>query len=381
MKLPKSPMRSQDADRYARHHLIDGFDQDRLQKADLIVVGAGAVGNEVLKNLALLGVGKIEIYDFDLIEENNLTRSILFRAEHIGQSKAVVAAEACCAIDSNVKATAFKGDFRDRLTLERLQASDAVLCCVDNSEARIALNRLCLLARTPLYNAAIDAREVSVEVYPHQLRQAAACYECWIPAAIYEDINQRQSCGGLRKASIEQRRIPTTTLTSSFAGAAMVSLVFQQLCDLPGRRTTSVMARAQLMSLTAVEHAIRHNPACPACETFARDRVILPCRADSPILSGETTTANDPLLRFSEPLLTGWSCTGCGSSAEMFSLVRHYDTSLLWCPRCGAATRTARILDKATASTLATLSAGRRLPLTYLIDETLTPPVVLSVNH
>lgn len=167
----------------------------------------------------------------------------------------------------------------------------------------------------------------------------------------------------------------------------MVSLVFQQLCDLPSRRTSSVQSRTRLMSMTAEERAILHNPACPACEVFARERVILPCQVSTAALplplrdSTASTMGKEPLLRFSEPLLTGWSCEGCGSSADMFTRARHHDSSLLWCPQCGAATRAARILDEATPSSLATLAAGRPLPLSYLIDATTTPIIVLSLNH
>ena len=53
------------SDRYARHALIDWFSQDTLRAARIAVIGAGAVGNEVVKNLALLGVGHIDVFDFD----------------------------------------------------------------------------------------------------------------------------------------------------------------------------------------------------------------------------------------------------------------------------------------------------------------------------
>ena len=61
-------------DRYQRHALIDWFSQAEVGGARIGVVGAGAVGNEVLKCLALLGVGALDIYDFDRIEVHNLTR-------------------------------------------------------------------------------------------------------------------------------------------------------------------------------------------------------------------------------------------------------------------------------------------------------------------
>ena len=64
-------------DRYASLRLINWWDQDRISMAHVMVVGAGALGNEVLKNLALLGVGYLLIVDFDHIEASNLTRSVL----------------------------------------------------------------------------------------------------------------------------------------------------------------------------------------------------------------------------------------------------------------------------------------------------------------
>jgi molybdopterin/thiamine biosynthesis adenylyltransferase len=78
--------------RYQRHTLIDWFSQADVKNARVCVVGAGAVGNEVLKCLALLGAGTIDVYDFDRIEVHNLTRSVLFRETDIGRNKAECAA-------------------------------------------------------------------------------------------------------------------------------------------------------------------------------------------------------------------------------------------------------------------------------------------------
>src|SRR5207253_6035184 len=82
-----------DSDRYSRLRLIGWWDQEKLRAAKVLVVGAGAIGNEVLKNLALLGVGHVWVIDCDEIEDSNLTRSILFRQADCGRSKAIAAAE------------------------------------------------------------------------------------------------------------------------------------------------------------------------------------------------------------------------------------------------------------------------------------------------
>ena len=80
-------------DRYSRLRLISWWDQERLKNATIMVVGAGAIGNELIKNLTLLGIGRILIYDMDAIESTNLTRSVLYRAKDVGRYKAEVAAE------------------------------------------------------------------------------------------------------------------------------------------------------------------------------------------------------------------------------------------------------------------------------------------------
>ena len=60
-----------DDDRFARFRLISWWDQQRLAQAKFLVIGAGALGNEILKNLALLGVGNVLVADRDQIENSN----------------------------------------------------------------------------------------------------------------------------------------------------------------------------------------------------------------------------------------------------------------------------------------------------------------------
>src|SRR5205823_2137802 len=99
-----------DSDRYSRLRLIGWWDQERLRAARILVVGAGALGNEVLKNLALVGVGRIWVVDFDTVEQSNLTRSILFREADHGRGKALAAAEALRKINPDVQVTPICGN-------------------------------------------------------------------------------------------------------------------------------------------------------------------------------------------------------------------------------------------------------------------------------
>lgn len=93
--------------RYDRQERISWWDQARLASAHVLVVGAGALGNEIVKNLALVGVGSIDVVDMDAIERSNLARCALFRDSDEGRFKAEVLAEAALAVNPTIRTRAF----------------------------------------------------------------------------------------------------------------------------------------------------------------------------------------------------------------------------------------------------------------------------------
>ncbi len=78
---------------YARQQLIDGWDQEIVSKGCIMIVGVGALGCEIAKDFALMGIGKIVLVDLDTIETSNLSRQMLFKPGDEGRPKAEVAAE------------------------------------------------------------------------------------------------------------------------------------------------------------------------------------------------------------------------------------------------------------------------------------------------
>ena len=92
ISISESDLHLSSEDRFDRFRLIGWWDQERLAKSRVLVIGASALGNEIIKNLAMLGVGNLFITDLDRIENSNLSRSILYREADNGLGKAEVAA-------------------------------------------------------------------------------------------------------------------------------------------------------------------------------------------------------------------------------------------------------------------------------------------------
>ena len=97
-------------DRLGTFSFISWWEREKVENARVMVVGAGALGNEVIKNLTLMGIGHIFIVDFDTIELANLSRSVLFRESDSGRKKAEVAAARAKELNPNVHVQYFHGD-------------------------------------------------------------------------------------------------------------------------------------------------------------------------------------------------------------------------------------------------------------------------------
>ena len=166
---------------------MDWWDSERIKSAKVMVVGAGALGNEVLKNLALLNVGQILIVDFDVIEYGNLSRSILFREEDCNKNKAKVAAEKIRQINPNVKVQYLNGDISTDVGLGVIRRMDTVIGCLDNRVARLFINRHCYKVQKTWIDGAIENLGGQIDVY----KPTVTCYECQLTRAEWDIIEFR----------------------------------------------------------------------------------------------------------------------------------------------------------------------------------------------
>lgn len=121
---------------------LSWWKRHKVSGARVMVVGCGALGNEVAKNLALFGVGHLWLVDFDRVEYSNLTRSVLFTQEDAGEAchKVHAAAHAIKRLNPHVEVTPLVADICTEVGLGLIRRMDAVVGCLDNRKARYMLN-------------------------------------------------------------------------------------------------------------------------------------------------------------------------------------------------------------------------------------------------
>ena len=196
---------------------LSWFKQKKVSEAHVMVVGCGALGNEVIKNLALFGVGNLILVDFDEVEYSNLTRSILFTQEDalMHRYKVEAAAESVKRINPNINVTTIVGDIATSVGLGLIRKMNVVVGCLDNRWARYTLNRLCMRAGVPWVDGGINALEGVAKVFiPGQ-----NCYACTLEPSALEELKRGTSCAVAIKRNIESGRVPTTPIVASIIGA------------------------------------------------------------------------------------------------------------------------------------------------------------------
>lgn len=317
--------------RYLRQQAVEGLGAGRLAAMRVVVVGAGAIGNEVVKNLVLMGVGAIDVHDFDRVELHNLTRSIFLRASDVGRPKAQAVARRAAGVDPNVRVRAIHGDAWRTLTLATLAGCEALVAAVDSFEARMRLSQLAQLAGVRYVSAAIDARHATVEAFPHDRDAAHACYECHLPESAYRRVAARYSCGWLRRALEAEAVVATTAITASVAGALAVQAVLHP--HDAGARRILVDTRTG----TATAASLGRSAGCPGCSQLVpRPRRVAAGADWQAALARHAPQAAYVLL--ADPLVLGCACAACGDTppGRVGRRAADFDDTILRCGRCGA---------------------------------------------
>lgn len=332
-KKPAAPLNLSEG-RFARQQVVEWWDQARLQAARVLVIGAGALGNEVLKNLALLGVGNVVIVDMDRIEMSNLSRSVLFRESDEGDTKAARAAAMMQEICPGITPRAIVGNVLSDLGLGWFRWSEIVVGALDNREARVFVNSVCALLGRSWIDGGIEVLNgVARGFSPPD----TACYECTMSAADWEQINHRRSCSMLARRSLTHGGTPTTPTTASVIGGIQAQEVVKHLHGLKTLQGRGFFFEGLTHSSFSVSYP--RKPDCPWHEPTA------PVLADSDINSktpfhvlaskAENKLGGLDAIDLMHEIVRELECPSCKNRQEIWQSEEKVPASKALCSACG----------------------------------------------
>lgn len=167
--------------RYGRHLVMPEVGvagQARLKAAKVLVVGAGGLGSPLALYLAAAGVGKLGLVDFDVVDESNLQRQILYAASDVGRPKTEAALERLRGINPLIELVAHEVRLTSANAREIVAGYDVVVDGTDNFPTRYLVNDVCVLAGKPNVYGSIFRFEGQVSVF---WGAHGPCYRCLFP--------------------------------------------------------------------------------------------------------------------------------------------------------------------------------------------------------
>jgi molybdopterin/thiamine biosynthesis adenylyltransferase len=245
----------------------------RLEGLSIAVIGAGRIGSELIRNLGLMGVDRIDVFERDRQAADPL------RSRY----------------------DVIDGDFWDHLTLARLRSYDFAVCTIDDRAARVRLNQKCLVANVNLLVAWTDGSLASVGAHPFAALHDCACVEC----------NPSRGATPMQIASLKLTvtdaarcdSAATSIATASIAGALAAALIARVASGAHGSVARRATLDASLGQGASVE--LRRDLECPRCHALRRPMPIVQTRnrwAVSATVASECPGTLDQSLQLSDEI-------------------------------------------------------------------------------
>ena len=150
--------------------------QESLKRSKVLVIGAGGLGCPVLQYLVAVGVGKIAIAEFDMVDETNLQRQILYGSDDVGKLKSIIAKNHLEQLNSFVEVDIFNLRINPENALQILRDFDIIVDATDNFETRYIVNDACIILDKPMVHGAIYKFEGQVSVFNYHGGPTYRCY-------------------------------------------------------------------------------------------------------------------------------------------------------------------------------------------------------------
>jgi molybdopterin/thiamine biosynthesis adenylyltransferase len=215
-----------DEDVASRQKIIPGWNQEILKKAQVMVAGAGALGNEIIKNLIMLGFGKIYVVDFDIIVKSNLNRCIMFRTVDAESNafKAEVMAKRGKELDpyGYIEIIPIVDEIGPQginytHSIFRENKIDLIFGAFDNVASRIHMTTIAYYHNIPYIDGGMWGPIGNVFV---MMPPSSPCYACSLSDESWIEMMKRLQCS--MKGSAEGVEMPSLPTTSSIVAAVQV---------------------------------------------------------------------------------------------------------------------------------------------------------------
>ncbi len=161
--------------------------QEKLKKASVVVIGAGGLGCPVLQYLAAAGVGKVAMVEYDMVDETNLQRQLLYGSNDVGKLKSIIARDRLEHLNSLVGIEIFNLRLDASNSLRILKDFDMIVDATDNLETRYIINDSCVILGKPMVHGAIYKFEGQVSVFNYQGGPTYRCYNPYSDSKKYKN--------------------------------------------------------------------------------------------------------------------------------------------------------------------------------------------------
>ena len=324
------------SDRYDRQQRIRGWQQQKLAQARVLVAGAGALGNELIKNLTLIGIGHILVIDFDRVELSNLSRSVLFRAEDIGRPKARVAAEAARRLNPDLELRWIDGDLFADIGLGFYRHADLVISGLDSLAARSQVGLSCALAGVPFLDSGMWALGGEVRWF---LPGDGPCFDCTLSDDDRQHASERRSCSGFRMEDEENSTavMPSTISTTAVVAGLTTQEVVRYLCGWEVRGGEALVYNGLTQTMHTTE--LPRRPDCPYHQAYEEivelDAGAAELSAAALLQEAEHEFGEAAFLELGRDFLLEFRCQECRHTETVNKLLGQVTTDRRFCPQCG----------------------------------------------
>jgi adenylyltransferase/sulfurtransferase len=179
--------------RYSRQIMLPEMGiagQEKLRKAKVLVIGAGGLGCPVLQYLAAAGVGRIAIAEFDMVNETNLQRQVLYGSSDVGKLKSIIATKRVESLNDLIETERINLRIESSNSLRIFSDFDIMVDATDNYKARYIINDTCVILDKPMVHGAIYKHEGQVSVFNYN---GGPTYRCYNPSEVTGDFRNPQS--------------------------------------------------------------------------------------------------------------------------------------------------------------------------------------------